>query len=145
MQLSQEDIIKFTNNVKQVLVLRKDLNMRKGKCVSQGSHSSVGAVLSEGYIDEREENYIIPLKSNGELTPLGFWLSTNFKKICVYVNSEQELLDLYEKTKALNIPCSLIQDSGLTEFNGIPTYTALGIGPAMNESFIGLTDKLPLF
>ena len=34
---------------KQVIVLRKDLNMRKGKMVAQGAHASMKAILDEGY------------------------------------------------------------------------------------------------
>ena len=30
---------------KQVIVLRKDLNMRKGKMVAQGAHASMAALL----------------------------------------------------------------------------------------------------
>lgn len=33
-------------NVKQVIVMRKDLNMRKGKMIAQGAHASVDALLS---------------------------------------------------------------------------------------------------
>ena len=33
---------------KQVIVLRKDLGMRKGKMVAQGAHASLGAILREG-------------------------------------------------------------------------------------------------
>jgi len=33
---------------KQVIVLRKDLGMRKGKMVDQGAHASLGAILREG-------------------------------------------------------------------------------------------------
>ena len=32
--------------VKQVIVMRKDLNMRKGKMIAQGSHASVNAILN---------------------------------------------------------------------------------------------------
>ena len=145
MNITNEQLESFNNNLKQVLVLRKDLNMRKGKCVSQGAHASMKAILNQGYMDEEQNNFIIPLKDNGEITPLGFWLCSNFKKICVYVNSENELLEIYNKAVAMNLPCSLIQDSGLTEFNGIKTYTSVAIGPALNKDFIDLADNLPLF
>ena len=144
MEITSELLSKYTNNVKQVIVIRKDLNMRKGKMVAQGAHGSEGAVFSQGYLDENQENLIIPLKENNTLTPLGFWVTSNFKKVCVSVNSEEELLELHEKAKQRNIPVALIQDSGLTEFHGIKTYTALGIGPALNEEFKDLTDHLPL-
>ena len=40
--------------------------------------------------------------------------------------------------------CALIQDAGLTEFNGIPTYTALSIGPEFEETLDPHTKHLPL-
>jgi PTH2 family peptidyl-tRNA hydrolase len=48
-------------------------------------------------------------------------MKAGFKKICVSVSSESELFDIYDKAKELNIPCALIRDAGLTEFNGVPT------------------------
>lgn len=32
---------------KQVIVMRKDLNMRKGKMIAQGSHASMAVILDE--------------------------------------------------------------------------------------------------
>lgn len=32
-------------NVKQVIVMRKDLNMRRGKQIAQGAHASMAALL----------------------------------------------------------------------------------------------------
>ena len=72
---------------KQVIVLRKDLNMRKGKMVAQGAHASMRAILNGA---RREDNVlIIPLDARNEP-----WLCGRFKKICVSVNSEGELLKL---------------------------------------------------
>jgi PTH2 family peptidyl-tRNA hydrolase len=70
---------------KQTIVLRKDLNMRKGKMVAQGAHASMRAILMLGHQDAR--NFVIPLDER--LEP---WLLGRFKKICVSVNSEAELL-----------------------------------------------------
>ena len=42
------------------------------------------------------------------------------------------------------LPCALIQDSGLTEFKGIPTYTCCAIGPAKEELIDEITGDLPL-
>jgi peptidyl-tRNA hydrolase len=41
---------------KQVIVMRKDLNMRKGKMVAQGAHASLKAVIDSGYIDNISEH-----------------------------------------------------------------------------------------
>lgn len=123
---------------KQVIVLRKDLNMRKGKMVSQGAHSSMGAVLSKGYINDKNE-LIIQLDE-----ALASWLKGKFKKIVVSVNSEEELLSLRDRAKELGLTHCLIQDSGLTEFGGIPTYTSLSIGPDLSDKIDEITGNLPL-
>ena len=57
------------------------------------------------------------------------WINGLFTKVCVGVDSEEELLAIYEKAKEEDIPCALIQDAGLTEFDGVPTYTAVAVGP----------------
>jgi PTH2 family peptidyl-tRNA hydrolase len=72
------------------------------------------------------------------------WLNDIYTKVCVYVNSEQELLDIYNKAKEANIPCSLIQDCGLTEFGGVPTYTCVAVGPDWNDKINEITGHLPL-
>ena len=132
---------------KQVIVMRKDLGMRKGKMVAQGAHASLKAVLDQGrksYGDEglsgsRQDSFDIPL------TPaLESWITGNFKKVCVYVNSEVELLELYEKAKAAGLICSLITDSGLTEFNGVPTNTCIAVGPDFEDKVDTITGGLPL-
>ena len=67
------------------------------------------------------------------------------RRFQTYVESEAELLDLEAKAKTAGLPTGLIQDNGLTEFHGIPTYTALGIGPASPERLAPITGHLPLF
>ena len=122
---------------KQVIVLRKDLNMRKGKMVAQGAHASMRAILN---LARREgDALIIPLDARSEP-----WLCGRFKKICVSVNSENELLELHRQALAANLIASLIQDAGLTEFGGIPTYTAVAIGPDAGDKIDQLTGQLAL-
>lgn len=122
---------------KQIIVLRKDLNMRKGKMVAQGAHASMGAILA---LAKRDGNVLsIELDERIEA-----WLTGPFKKICVSVNSESELLELYERVKKDGLVCSLIKDSGLTEFGGVPTYTAIAVGPDRDEVIDLYTKGLPL-
>ncbi len=71
------------------------------------------------------------------------WLTGKFTKICVFVNSEQELLDIYNQALVSGIPCSLIKDAGLTEFKE-PTYTAVAIGPDFPDKIDPITKHLPL-
>jgi PTH2 family peptidyl-tRNA hydrolase len=135
------------NETKQVIIIRKDLKMRTGKAISQGAHASMGAILAAAQnTDQKNRDFlVVPLKGeNGNLTSLGQWLNGLFKKITVYVNSEAELLALADKAKEAGLLHCLIQDSGLTEFGGIPTYTSLAIGPDMPERIDPLTGSLPL-
>jgi PTH2 family peptidyl-tRNA hydrolase len=122
---------------KQVIVLRKDLNMRKGKMIAQGAHASMRAILQLG----RQEgaDFVIPLDERIEP-----WLTGRFKKICVAVNSEAELLSLYEKAQSAGLIAALIQDAGLTEFGGVPTYTAIAVGPDRADRIDAVTGELPL-
>lgn len=122
---------------KQTIVLRKDLNMRKGKMVAQGAHASMRAILQLG---RREgTSFVIPLDERIEP-----WLTGRFKKICVSVDSEAELVALYEKAQTAGLVAALIRDAGLTEFGGVPTLTALAVGPDREERVDQITGHLPL-
>jgi PTH2 family peptidyl-tRNA hydrolase len=123
---------------KQVIVVRRDLNMRKGKAVAQGAHASLGAILSECEF----ESDSLTLRLDDRTRP---WILGQFKKICVSVNSEAELLEIHQQALAAGVICSLIQDSGLTEFQGVKTLTAVAIGPDFSEKIDKITQHLPLY
>jgi len=72
------------------------------------------------------------------------WLATRFTKVCVYVKSESELLALHAEAKKQSLVSSLIQDSGFTQFAGVPTYTAVAVGPDILAKVDGITGHLPL-
>lgn len=129
--------------VKQVIVIRKDLKMRKGKMIAQGAHASLGSVLQ--FFDKKEEDKRIEYSvwfNKGSI--LDTWLNGIFTKICVSVDSEEELDKIKEQCDAAGIPCALITDCGLTEFHNVPTKTCLGIGPWFSEEIDKVTGKLPL-
>jgi PTH2 family peptidyl-tRNA hydrolase len=117
---------------KQIIVIRKDLNMRKGKMVAQGSHASMAFLTRKLQTKE-------PLTQEQEE-----WLKDSFVKICVSVDSEQELLDIESKAKEQNVECHLITDKGLTEFNNVPTKTCLALGPDKSEILDEITGHLKL-
>jgi PTH2 family peptidyl-tRNA hydrolase len=129
------------SKIKQVIVVRKDLNMRKGKMISQSCHGSLKVFADRGEIFKDEEGYFlqIPLTE-----PMKDWFTEKFTKITVSVDSEKELLDIYEKAREAEIPCSLITDAGLTEFNGVPTNTVVAIGPDKSEKIDEITGDLKL-
>src|SRR5574343_435379 len=103
---------------KQVIVVRKDLNMRKGKMIAQGSHASMKAILDLMSKDDNSMNLSFDAGS-----AIKDWLEGRFTKICVSVNSESELDAIYNSAKERGLICSMIVDAGLTEFNGVPTKT----------------------
>lgn len=119
--------------VKQVIVMRTDLNMRKGKMIAQGGHAVCSFLVKK-----------IKAKTT-ELSPAEeSWVEGTFTKICVGVNSEEELLAVYQKAKEEEVEVSLITDSGRTEFNGIPTNTCLAIGPDFVSRIDPITSHLKL-
>lgn len=124
---------------KQVIVVRKDLKMRVGKCASQVAHASMAAAITN-YLTKTEEVRWIYTPT----AEIREWLNESFTKICVYVNSEEELIAIYNKAKAKGLPCSLIQDIGKTEFHGVPTYTTVAVGPGRISKIDEVTGELTL-
>lgn len=133
-------------NTKQVIVIRKDLKMRRGKEISQACHSSMAFLTKEMYCAISNDGFEFSTKDfNTEQTEeINHWLHNSFRKICVYVNSEEDLKDLHQKAIDKGMISHIIEDNGATEFNGVKTLTALAIGPHADEKFEGLTDHLPL-
>lgn len=129
---------------KQVLVMKKfpkDRNLRTGKYIAQGAHASLGALLSLGKFDKERMSFTISLDN-----PFVYeWIIGRFTKIAVYVETDDELAAIYNKARDAGIAASLITDSGLTEFDGVPTLTAVGIGPDNEELINKITGHLPLF
>ena len=122
---------------KQVIIIRRDLKMRTGKAVAQGAHASLKAILD---ICSKTDD-TLTLHMDERSKP---WIMGLFKKICVGVNSEQELLEIYANAKSAGLICSIITDSGLTEFNGVPTLTAVAVGPDSSEKIDLITGHLKL-
>jgi PTH2 family peptidyl-tRNA hydrolase len=130
--------------------MRKDLQMTKGKMIAQGSHASLGVILQMMHTEEYETKAIKPQPrvkmsmSYSPGSPLDEWLNGVFKKVCVYVTSEEELDDIYNKARAAGLPVKMIVDSGLTMFHGVPTKTCLAIGPEEEEKIDAITGHLKL-
>ncbi len=115
--------------LKQVIILRKDLQMSKGKAAAQASHAAVAAAIKS----KRE-------KPN-EFT---LWWNTGQKKVVLGVDSEAELVELENKLKSTGVVIVKIDDAGRTQ---LPpgTTTALGIGPHAQKAVEEITSTLKLF
>ena len=130
--------------VKQVLVVRKDLNMRKGKIGAQCAHASMGCVFPREAVVVAELNDDAVTVTTTMTRAQFNWFMELSVKIVVGAADEAELMDIYAQAQALGLPCVLIQDAGFTEFGGVPTYTAVGIGPAEANLIDPITGRLPL-
>lgn len=127
---------------KQVIVVRKDLNMSAGKLAAQVSHASLGAFFKGTDVFAGDDEYAVSFHIKPG--PVEEWFSKRFTKVVVYVKSEEALLNVFKKAEDKGLPCALIKDAGFTEFNE-PTHTCVGIGPCYPEDFEGVTSKLRLF
>lgn len=120
--------------MKQYIVMRADLRnteghkVRTGKLIAQGAHASLGVVATYGLNEPRIKE----------------WLAGSFTKICLKVDSEKELLDMYFRAIEAGLLTRLIIDNGRTEFSG-PTVTCCAIGPDTEENLAMITGGLKLF
>ncbi len=113
---------------KQVIAVRTDLDMSKGKIAVQVAHGSVSA----------SERVRVTHQ-----TIWKEWFSEGQKKVVVKVTSEEELLGLRRIAVDQGIPFALIRDAGMTE---LPpgTTTAIAVGPATAEQIDRVTGDLKL-
>ena len=137
---------------KQMIVMRRDLKMRKGKIAAQAGHACVEATLTALVRENRltqvratEDGWVYLEDEGAEPSPLSAWFEAGVAKVCVYVDSEEALLDLAEQGREKGFVYSRIRDAGLTEFHGEPTYTCLAFEPLFPEQIDPLTGELPLY
>ena len=127
--------------IKQVILIRKDLKMRRGKEIAQGSHASM-----EFLVNQLRQHLTSDTNLNIELNPQEKkWVSEGMAKVCLQVNSELQLLEYHEKAKLHGLKSYLIKDSGRTEFKGNPTLTACAIGPDEVDKLDAITGDLSLY
>lgn len=133
------ELVDQSREAKQVIVMRKDLNMRKGKMVAQGAHAamkSLMAKLKAVQAGDVEELFLSAAEHA--------WYYGRFKKICVCVMSEAELLEIEQKAQHAGLTVYMVEDCGMTEFKGVPTRTCLSIGPNWADEIDPITAHLPL-
>lgn len=128
--------------IKQVILIRKDLKMRRGKEIAQGSHASMDFLISELRMQLGEGRDQAKLSFTPEEIS---WITRGMAKVCLQVQSEEELLSFHEKALEAGLKSYVIRDSGRTEFNGVPTYTACAIGPDIANRIDAITGSLGLY
>ena len=111
--------------MKQVILIRNELKMPKGKAIVQAMHAAVEATLKSDKDKIKE------------------WRSEGMKKVVLRVDTEKELLQYNQMAKDNGLVTSLITDAGKTFFKE-PTRTCLAIGPDKEEKIDKVTGKLKL-
>ena len=110
---------------KQVILVRDDLNLPKGKLAAQVSHASVDATL----------------KSDKKIVDL--WKKEGGKKVVLKVKDEKELFKYKEIAEDSGLKTALITDAGHTVLEP-GTITCLGIGPDLEEKINKVSGKLKM-
>lgn len=113
-------------NYKQVILVRQDLKLDKGKMAAQAAHASVESVL-------RSDKEIIKK-----------WRNQGMKKVVLKVKDEKELMKYNEEAKDFNLKTAVITDAGKTRI-APGTVTCLGIGPDDEEKIDRITGNLKMF
>jgi PTH2 family peptidyl-tRNA hydrolase len=110
---------------KQVMAVRKDLKLSKGKLAVQVAHASLDAYR----------------RSDPKVRQA--WESDGAKKVVVGVEGPKELEELHRKACSRKLPNALIRDAGRTE---LPpgTATCLGIGPVEEGEADSVTGNLKM-
>ncbi len=110
---------------KQVILVREDLKLPKGKMAAQSSHASVDAVL----------------KSDKKIVDL--WKKEGGKKIVLKVKDDKELFRYRQMAEDAGLKTALITDAGHTVLEP-GTITCLGIGPDDEDRVDQITGKLKM-
>ncbi len=111
--------------MKQVMVVRTDLKMGKGKIAAQCCHGSIGAYKKTS-----------PSK-------IKKWENEAYAKVICKVSSVEELLNLKNEAEKKNISNFLVVDAGRTQIPS-STVTVLGLGPEEDEIIDKVTGNLKL-
>lgn len=128
--------------IKQVIVVRSDLKnieghkIRTGKLIAQCCHASISFLLRKVL---HEFGWTGPVFSDVQ----EYWMENGQTKICVRVDSEEELHRIHFAAIQAGLESHKILDSGKTEFKE-PTYTCLAIGPDYSSKIDKITGQLQL-
>ncbi len=122
--------------IKQIIAVRTDLNMGRGKIAGQVAHASMEFLRET--ITELDHRHGVELSMTERE-----WLFGDRTKIVVQGGSEASLLALQEAAAARGLQAHVIRDLGKTEIEP-NTVTALAIGPAHDYDLVELTGHLRL-
>lgn len=127
-------------DTKQIIVMRRDLVVRRGKEIAQGAHASMSFLTRR--LQESEEHGFSKIEfSEAEKQ----WLDDGFRKITLQVPTIEDLLALRDRAADAGLEVQVIIDCGATEFHGEPTLTCMAIGPDWADKIDAITGELALY
>ena len=113
--------------IKQLIIIRKDLGMKRGKEIGAACHAAVNVVVENINSPDVKE-----------------WLSGSYKKVALIVPDLDALLECERKAKEAGIIHRLQHDEGRTQFNNQRNWTSLAVGPAHPDVLNPLFKDLKL-
>jgi PTH2 family peptidyl-tRNA hydrolase len=126
--------------MKMVLVVRKDLKMTTGKIAAQCSHAAVAAVdlITDVALEPPQD----PADATAQWPQwLDTWRVMGTKKVALRVDDEETLLALAQAATKAKLPHYMIQDAGRTQI-AAGSRTVLAVGPAPASRVDEITGQL---
>ena len=111
--------------LKQVIIVRDDLKLPKGKMAAQVAHAAVQAVM------------------NSDKDKVKEWADEGMAKIVLKAADEKEMLALLQKAKQAGLKTAMITDAGRTVI-APGTKTCVGIGPDEESAIDAVTGHLKM-
>ena len=113
------------SELKQVIVVRADLQLPKGKLAAQVAHAAVEAAW------------------RSEKSLMKDWRDAGMKKVALKVADIKELYAIEQQAKQAGLITAIITDAGKTVVEP-GTVTCVGIGPDDEEKIDKVTGKLQM-
>lgn len=131
--------------VKQVIAVRKDLDMTYGKIAAQVAHAAIKVFFDRMSLDLVSDNFKLYRAKIEHITePMKNWMIDSFTKVVVWINSEDELWELLKKAHSLKIPYAVMIDGGIPKIGDKKAPTCIAIGPDYSDEIDKVTGKLEL-
>ena len=129
------------NEYKQVILIRQDLKLPKGKLAAQAGHACVDAVLK--LVNGRSADGFSSGRSADDKDIVKQWRAQGMKKIALKVADEKELYKYVQQAKDLGLITAVITDAGKTTV-APGTVTCAAIGPDEEEQVDKICKDIPL-
>lgn len=126
-------------DVKQVIILKKNVGMRRAKAASYIARASL-QFLVENDVSDRKDAVQTSLSLEESL-----WLRNGQKRDIYVIDSYDTMSDIVFKAKVLNIDAYAVFDNKDYDDLDESTPVCIALGPASSEELAKFTSKLKRF